>query len=36
MPLEAMQRMAMEALMPIFRAAVDAAEQHTLHMHYQD
>ena len=28
--------MAVEAVMPIFRAAVDAAEQHILRMHLQD
>ncbi len=28
--------MAVEAVMPIFRAAVDAAEQHVLRMHSQD
>lgn len=28
--------MAVEAVMPIFRAAVDAAEQHILRMHAQD
>ena len=28
--------MAVDAVMPIFRAAVDAAEQHILRMHVQD
>ena len=28
--------MAVDAVMPIFRAAVDAAEQHILRMHAQD
>ncbi|CAK0784167.1 hypothetical protein CVIRNUC_007370 [Coccomyxa viridis] len=35
-PLEAVQSMAVDAVMPIFRAAVDAAEQHILRMHAQD
>ena len=35
-PLEAVQSVAVEAVMPIFRAAVDAAEQHVLRMHSQD
>lgn len=35
-PLEAVQSVAVDAVMPIFRAAVDAAEQHILRMHAQD
>lgn len=35
-PLEAVQGVAVEAVMPVFRAAVDAAEQHVLRMHAQD
>ena len=35
-PLEAVQGVAVEAVMPVFRAAVDAAEQHILRMHSQD
>ena len=35
-PLEAVQSVAVDAVMPIFRAAVDAAEQHVLRMHAQD
>ena len=35
-PLEAVQSAAVEAVMPLFRAAVDAAEQHILRMHAQD
>ena len=36
MPLEAVQSVAVEAVMPVFRAAVDTAEQHVLRMHSQD
>ena len=32
-PLEAVQSVAVEAVMPLFRAAVDAAEQAVLRMH---
>lgn len=35
-PLEAIQGVAVEAVVPLFRAAVDAAEQHILRMHAQD
>jgi hypothetical protein len=35
-PLEAVQGVAVEAVVPLFRAAVDSAEQHILRMHAQD
>lgn len=35
-PLESLQSVAVEAVMPLFRAAVDDAEQHILRMHSQD
>ncbi len=36
MPLDAVQAAAVEAVMPLFRAAVDAAEAALLKMHTQD
>lgn len=35
-PLESVQSVAVEAVMPLFRAAVDAAEAAVLRMHSQD
>jgi hypothetical protein len=35
-PLESVQGVAVEAVMPLFRAAVEVAEQHILSMHSHD